>query len=81
MAGDYARSAGMVELFLVKHRVLESLLACKGKVRKMVGWISGHQQRGTFVHVCNIYLAWLCKGLVTDGWCSIEHDTTITPLH
>ena len=47
----------------------------------MVGWISGHQQRGTFVHVCDIYLAWLCKGLGTDGWSSIEHDTTITPFH
>ena len=80
-AGDYARSAEMVALLLVTHRVVESLPACIGKVRKMVGWISGHQQRGTFVHVCNIYLGWLCKDFATDGWCSIEHDTSITPLH
>ncbi len=59
IAGDYAPSAEIVALFLVTHRVFESLPACIGKVRKMVGWISGHQQRGTFVHVCNIYLAWL----------------------
>ena len=81
MAGDHARSGGMVALLFVAHRIPESLPACIFKVWKMVGWISGHQQRGTFVHVCDIYLAWLCKGLGTDGWSSIEHDTTITPFH
>ena len=37
IAGDYAPSAEIVALFLVTHRVFESLPACIGKVRKMVG--------------------------------------------
>jgi len=81
MAGNYARSGELIALFFVAHRVPDILPACIVKVRKMVGWISGHQQRGTYVHVCNIYLAGLCKGLATDGWCRIEHETTIMPLH
>ncbi len=77
MAGNYARSGELIALFFVAHRVPDILPACIVKVRKMVGWISGHQQRGTYVHVCNVYLAGLCKGLATDGWCRIDLQVTV----